>query len=425
MDHFEYRHGRLWCERIPVAELAGRFGTPLYLYSRRTFLEHYDRIRGAFAALDPLLCYSVKCCPNVHICRMLAEHGSGFDVVSGGELYRALQAGADPARMVFAGVGKTDQELREALSAGVGLLNVESESEIQQLADVARQSERKPVVALRVNPDVDAQTHEYTTTGRKETKFGVDLERAFDVFQAFGRDPALRLTGIHLHIGSPVNRPQAYVEGITRGLTLLDAVRTEGIPVDTLDIGGGYGAFYAGNEAPAAADYAAAIVPLLASRRLRVILEPGRSIAANAGILLTRVLHVKQSGLKRFVIVDASMTELIRPTLYGSYHFIWPVEAGLLTPPTRAPQQPFDGLLRADVVGPVCESSDFLARDRSLPPVRTGDLLAIFSAGAYGMSMASQYNSRPRPPEVLVEDDTVRLIRRRETYADLLGPERV
>jgi diaminopimelate decarboxylase len=425
MDRFEYRDGHLWCEEVRAAGLAQRFGTPLYVYSRETFLTHYDRVARAFAELDPLICYSIKCCQNVHLCRLLAERGAGFDVVSGGELLRALRAGADPARIVFAGVGKTDDEIREALAARIGLLNVESESEMYVLAGLSREAGVAPRVALRVNPDVDPRTHDYTTTGKKETKFGVDLERAEQVFHEFGRSRDVRLCGIHLHIGSPVNDPRAYAASISRGLELIERLRGQGFELDTIDVGGGYGAYYRGDEAPSAAEYAQSIVPPLRGRGLKVILEPGRSIAANAGILLTRVLHIKRSGRRQFVICDASMNELIRPALYGAYHFIWPVETESRTPATRAPEQPFDGLITCDVVGPVCESGDFLARARRLPPLQRGDLLAIFTCGAYAMTMASQYNSRPRAAEVLVDGAQARLIRRRETYDDLLAPEQV
>ncbi|MEP0846092.1 MAG: diaminopimelate decarboxylase [Phycisphaerae bacterium] len=423
MDAFQYRDGALFCEAVPVAALAERFGTPLYVYSQRTFIDHFERLRSAFAALDPLICYSIKCCQNLHICRLLRERGSGFDVVSGGELYRALQAGADPSKIVFAGVGKTKREILEAFAARIGLFNVESESELEQLAALAASQGRTADGALRVNPDVDPHTHRYTTTGKKETKFGVDLERAADVFRRHGRESPVRLRGIHLHIGSPVHDVEAYGRSLDRGLELINSLRRDGLAIDTLDIGGGFGAHYRGDEAPGWDAYAGEIVPRLAGRGLRVILEPGRTIAANAGVLLARVLHVKSSGEKRFVIVDASMNELIRPALYGAYHFVWPVDAGTVAPRSRGAEQPFAGLLRSDVVGPVCESGDFLAQDRPLPPVEAGDLLAVFSAGAYAMVMASQYNSRPRAAEVLVEGAESRLIRRRETYDDLVAAE--
>lgn len=423
MDDFVYRSGALHCEGLPASELAARYGTPLYVYSQRTFVEHYARLQAAFAALSPLVCFSVKCCQNLHILELLRRQGSGFDVVSGGELYRALRAGADPQKIVYAGAGKTEREIREAFAAGIGVLNCESESELAQLADLARQIGARPRVALRVNPDVDPRTHVYTTTGKKETKFGVDFERALDVFRKFGNHKELQLTALHMHIGSPVNDVAPYEHAVRRGLELVDTLRTAGFPVDTLDLGGGFGAHYAGSEAPPAAEYARTIVPLLEGRGLKIILEPGRSIAANAGIILTRVLHVKQSGAKRFVIVDAAMTELVRPALYGAYHFIWPVAAAGCEPATRAQDQPLAGLERCDVVGPVCESGDFLGKDRPLPPAKTGDLVAVFSAGAYAMTMSSQYNSRPRAAEVLVSGEAARVIRRRETYEDLVRLE--
>lgn len=423
MDHFRYHDGRLRCEQVALSRLAEEFGTPLYVYSQCTLLDHFHRLEQAFTELDPLICFSIKSCQNVHILRLLAQRGSGFDVVSGGELYRALQAGGDPKRMVFAGVGKTETEMREGLLAGVGWFNIESESELGELSRLAQEMRIDARAALRINPDVDPHTHVYTTTGKKETKFGVDLERARAVFGGYPRDGRLKLTGLHMHIGSPVNSVEPYRESVSRALELIDALREDGCTVDTLDLGGGFGAFYDGSEAPPASAYAAVIIPLLRGRHLRVILEPGRSISGNAGLLLTRVLHVKESGARRFVIVDASMNELLRPALYGAYHFIWPVDAGLRVPERRTASQPFADLIECDVVGPICESGDFLAKQRRLPPLARGDLLAVFTAGAYAMTMSSQYNSRPRAAEALVSGGEARLIRRRESYADLIAPE--
>jgi len=288
---------------------------------------------------------------------------------------------------------------------------------------VAERRGATPDVALRIIPDVDAKTHAYTTTGTRQNKFGIALDQAADLYRRFGGSPHVRLRGLHLHIGSPVNDPALYALSIRRALELVARLRADGLTVDTLDVGGGYGAHYVGAEAPSADAYAQVIVPLLAGRGLRVILEPGRSIAANAGVLVTRVLYVKATGRRRFVVVDASMNELIRPALYSAYHFIWPVEAGARVPRDGSPDQPFDGLQRCDVVGPVCESGDFLAQGRRLPPLQPGELLAVYTAGAYGMAMASQYNSRPRAAEVLVDGSAVRLIRRRETYDDLVAAE--
>ena len=424
MDLFDYRDGELWCEDVPIGRIAEAVDTPAYVYSSATFLHHYDAVADAFAALDPIICYSIKSCPNLHICRLLRERGAGFDVVSGGELVRALKAGGDPAKIVFAGVGKTDAEIDQALDAKIGWFNVESEAELENLIAIASRRGLHARAALRVNPDVDPKTHRYTTTGKKETKFGVDLERARRVFATFGRQDAVRLCGIHLHIGSPVNTVEPYVQAIRKGLALIDELRADGFTIDTLDIGGGFGAHYKATEAPAAVKYAEAIVPLLEDKGLQIIMEPGRSIAANAGILVTRVLYLKKSGERDFLIVDAGMNDLLRPALYDAYHFVWPVEPapGFVTN-RRGEDASMPGLVPMDVVGPVCESGDFLAKDRLLPPMRRGDLVAVFSSGAYGMAMAGHYNSRPNPPEVLVEGDKFRVIRKRETYEDLLAAE--
>jgi diaminopimelate decarboxylase len=424
MDDFRYVGGRLACESVLASAIAAEVRTPAYIYSTATLRSHYDRFVRAFEDLSPTICFSVKSCPNVHICRLLAGMGSGFDVVSGGELHRVLRAGGDPARTVYAGVGKTDGEIEAALRAGVGLLNVESEAELENLIRIATRMGATPRAALRINPDVDARTHRHTTTGTRETKFGVAIDCARTVFERHARRGPVRLCGLHLHIGSPVNSVEPYARAITKALALIDELRSAGFSVDTLDIGGGFGAHYRGSEAPDAATYAAAIVPLLAGRDLRIIIEPGRSIAANAGVLLTRVLYVKETDAHRWVVVDAGMNDLIRPALYDAYHFIWPAEPGPdFVPATRGEPDERTGLMVADVVGPVCETGDFLGRGRRLPPMTRGDLLAVFTAGAYGMSMASQYNSRPRACEVLVDRDRFRVIRRRETYDDLIAAE--
>ncbi len=426
MDHFEYRDGRLFCEDVAIDELADAVGTPAYVYSCRTFEHHYDAIADAFAELDPIICYSIKSCGNLHILKLLAERGSGMDVVSGGELYRAELAGADPAKIVYAGVGKTDAEIEHGIRMGIGWFNIESEAEFENVASIARRLGRRAHGALRVNPDVhDPRTHAKTTTGKKETKFGVDIDRAHRFFQAYGRNEHCRLDAIHLHIGSPIYSPEPYVRAITRALELIDRLRDEGYGVDTLDIGGGYAADYETGASPSYAAYAEAIVPLLRGRGLRVILEPGRTIAANAGLLVTSVLYVKTGGRKTFAIVDTGMHHLIRPTLYEGWHFIWPARVKAEhVPAARAKDVEMPGLQAYDVVGPICETGDILARDRALPPVERGDRLGVFTAGAYGMVMASQYNAMPRPPEVLVEGETYRVIRRRETYEDLVAAER-
>jgi diaminopimelate decarboxylase len=429
MDHFHYRGALLHCEDVAIDALAAEYGTPLFVYSQRTLVEHYERMAAAFSVLDPWICFSVKSCQNLAILRLLRERGSAFDVVSGGEMARVLEAGGDPSRIVFAGVGKTDSEIEAALRAGIGWFNAESEEELENLSAIASRMGTTAHVALRVNPDVDPKTHKYTTTGKHETKFGVDIERARAAFAMYAKLPGLDLSAIHLHIGSPVNTIDPYVQSITKGVELIDELRRDGFDIRAINIGGGFGAHYDGDQAPTAADYAAKLVPLLSGRDLAVLMEPGRSIAANAGVLIGRVLYRKGSGHKQFLITDASMTELIRPALYEAFHFVWPVapkdaSGAPLPPPSRTKALHLPGTTLVDVVGPVCESSDFLAKDRYLPAVARGELLCIFTTGAYGMVMSSQYNSRPRAAEVLVDGKTARLIRRRETYEDLVAGER-
>jgi diaminopimelate decarboxylase len=428
MDYFHYRDdGVLWCEDVSLPAIADAAGTPTFVYSRRTLIEHYDRLQAAFAPLDPLICYSIKSCPNRSICRAIAERGAGMDVVSGGELFRALQAGVPASMCVYAGVGKTDREIREALEAGIGWFNVESEQEFENIAAIAREMRTTCKAALRINPDVDPKTHTYTSTGKKETKFGVDLERARAFFDRYGRDPNCRLAALHLHIGSPVYTIEPYVSAVKKATGLTDDLLSRGFQIEMLDLGGGFGADYESSQSPLAADYAAEIVPLLRDRvrnGLKIVLEPGRTITANAGILLLRVLYIKRGGSKTFIICDAGMNALLRPSHYGAFHFIWPVEPGdKFVPARRARALDMAGLERVDVVGPICESGDFLAHDRMLPPTERGQLLAVFTAGAYGMSMASRYNSMPLPAEVLVDGGEARMVREREGYGDLLRHE--
>jgi diaminopimelate decarboxylase len=425
MEPFEYFNGVLHCERVSLTDVAERFETPTYVYSQGALVAHYDRLAQAFAALAPELCFAVKSCHNLHILRLLRDRGASFDVVSNGEVQRVIEAGGDPAKITFAGVGKTDREISTAIEAGVGCFNVESEGELEALIAHAKRADKVVHAALRINPDVDALTHPYTTTGKRENKFGVDLERASDLFARFANAPHVRLEGIHLHIGSPVNTVAPYVAAIRRTLALIDDLSRAGVVIDLLNLGGGWGVCYQDRDAATPEEYAEAIIPLLERRELHVRLEPGRCIAANAGVLLARTLYVKQGREHRFVICDAAMTDLIRPALYSAYHFLWPVEPGDgFIPPGHGMDLKLPGAVKVDVVGPVCESGDFLAKDRWLPPVKRGDLLAVFSAGAYGAVMSSQYNSRPRAAEVLVDGDSTRLIRRRETYDDLVSAER-
>jgi diaminopimelate decarboxylase len=384
-------------------------------------------VADAFAPLNPTICFSIKSCGNINLCRVLAEAGSGFDVTSGGELYRALQAGGEPKKMIYAGVGKTDAEIREAITAGIAAFNIESEAEIENIDRIAGEMGRQAVGAVRINPDVDARTHAKTTTGVKGNKFGVDIERAERVFEQFRNLKNLRIGGIHIHIGSPVYEVQPYIDAVEKVTALIDRLTARGHKIEWLDLGGGFAVNYKKpDQSLHVTEHAKALVPLLKGKPYRIALEPGRYIVGNAGILLTRVLYRKASGSKQFVIIDAGMNDLIRPTLYESYHHIWPVrpDEKNVFPDRDADRRPVDGEV-VDVVGPICESGDYLAKERPLPRTKRGDLLAVFTAGAYGFAMSSNYNNRPRVAEVLVDGAQFKVIRRRETYEDLVAPERV
>ncbi len=426
MDLFNYKNGELYCEDIPVKDLAENYGTPLYIYSANTIKRHISNFQQAFKDVDTTICYSVKVCSNINILKMVAQQGEAFDVVSGGELFRVLQAGGDPAKVVYAGVGKTDSEIRYAIEQGIGYFNIESEAELENIISIAAEMDKVVKCALRVNPDVDPKTHTYTTTGKKESKFGVDIERAINVFETYGRNPNISICGIHLHIGSPVYTVEPYVEAISKTLVMIDDLRSRGFTIDTLDIGGGYAADYSTGQAPAPDVYAEQIVPLVKDKGLKLILEPGRSIMGNSAIMLSKVSYTKTSGEKNFAIIDGAMNDLIRPMLYSAFHFIWPASVEQqFSIEQRKEVMDLPGLIKTDIVGPICESGDFLAQDRMLPPVKRGDLIAAYTAGAYGFAMASQYNSRPKPAEVLVDGDKAVLIRRRETWQDLIEHETI
>jgi diaminopimelate decarboxylase len=424
MESFHYRGRQLYCEDVPVADLADRLGTPLYVYSQGSAVGTLKALQSAFAEVNPLVCYSVKANSNLGLMKALAEQGSGFDVVSGGELYRVGLAGGKGQKTVFAGVGKTDEEIGAGLDADVLMFNVESEAELDAIARVAAARGMVAPIALRVNPDVDPKTHRYISTGKKESKFGMDIERALRVAGAAADTPSVRMIGMHMHIGSQITSIEPYAAAVAKGVELINRLREMGHPIEWYNMGGGYGIAYRGKEARPIEEFARVIVPGIKAAGCRIAIEPGRVIAGNAGILVSRVLYTKQSGDKRFLIQDAAMNDLIRPALYESFHRIWPVHVpeGFPAPPedfeTAAP-----GTEPWDVVGPICESGDFLAKDRPLPPMDRGDLIAVFSAGAYGMVMASNYNTRPRAAEVLVNGDQFRLVRRRETYEDLVRQE--
>ncbi len=424
MDHFHYKDRVLYCEQVPLAQLAEQFGTPLFVYSQATLLHHLRCLQEAFAEVNPLICYSVKTNGNLTLCRLMASHGAGFDVTSGGELYRALAAGGVGEKIVYAGVGKTDPEIRYALANNVFLFNVESEEELHNLGDVARSMGRVARAALRVNPDLPPKTHAKTDTSVKGVKFGLDIETVLDVAHGVLGNPSVQVVGLHMHLGSPILSTQPYKDGAAKAVVLIQRLREQGHQISLLNMGGGFGIHYRKQEAQPAQAFAEVIVPAVKQTGCRLILEPGRFIVGNAGVLLSRVLYRKETGGKHYVIQDAAMNDLIRPTLYGSFHRIWPVApaAGLPAPPDDYEAEIPDTFVQ-DVVGPVCESGDFLAQNRRLPILQRGELLATFSAGAYGMAMSSNYNSRPRAAEVLVDGTSVQLIRRRETYEDLVRPE--
>jgi len=417
MHSFAYKNEELWCEEVSVSRVAERVGTPLYLYSYRTILDHFRKLQTAFAPVNGLICFAVKANSNIAICRALAKAGSGFDVVSGGELRKVLQAGARPQRIVYASVGKTAREIEEAVKAGILFFNVESAQELDQIQQVCQRLRRRQMVSLRLNPEVDPHTHAFITTGHKASKFGMELKTVESLLRDRHRYPNLIFVGLHIHIGSQILEAKPFQAAIRKALDLISRARRNGVRIRYLNIGGGLGIVYHRETPQTAADYARTILPLLKKSRLKIILEPGRFIVGNGGILLTRVLYLKQSHSRQFAIVDAGMNDLIRPSLYGAYHEIQPAVLNGTSTKSRP--------VRYDVVGPVCESGDFFAKNRPLPPLRPGTLLAIMGAGAYGFTMSSNYNSRPKAAEVLVRGNRWYLVRRRETYRDLVRSERI
>ena len=424
MNAFEYRAGELCCENVHVADIAERFGTPVWIYSKAKLLHELNAVRTAFAAVDPVICYSVKANSNLSILKLLNEAGSSFDVVSGGELFRVKKAGADTTRVVFAGVGKTDAEIRQGLEDNILMFNVESEGELDAISAVAKSMGRIAPVAMRLNPDIDGKTHAKTTTGKKGNKFGMDIERHNELAAKVLADPHLELRGIHMHIGSPIMTTDPYLQAAKKATEVIRQLRAHGHKTNWINLGGGFGLSYRGNEAPPASEYAKVIVPLIQEAGCRLALEPGRSIVGNACVLISRVIYTKREGGKLFVIQDAAMNDLVRPAMYDAFHRLWPVEAKV-APPVDYEAETIPGCETTDIVGPICESSDYLAQKRVFPPVERGDLLCTFSAGAYGMAMSSNYNSRPKAAEILVDCDTVSVIRERETYEDLVRGELV
>ena len=415
MHNFEYRQGELYCEQVPVSQIAKQVGTPCYVYSHATLIRHIRAYDNAFKNIPHLMAFAMKANSNLAILRLMAKEGSGVDIVSGGELFRALKAGVSPSKIVFAGVGKNAEEIRDALKAEILMFNIESSAEMHAINDVAASVGKIAPVALRINPDIDPKTHPYISTGLKKSKFGIAADRALEEFRVASTLRHIHVVGVHAHIGSQLTEVTPFVESLKKVLALVDQLKGQGTNIRYLNIGGGLGITYSDEKPPLPHELAEALSPLVKGLDLTLVMEPGRVIVGNAGILVTKALYEKIGESKRFVIVDAGMNDLIRPSLYSAYHDIRPVSEALLHRPKHS----------VDVVGPVCESGDFLAKDRSLPEVKPGDLLAVMSAGAYGFVMASNYNSRPRVPEVLVNDNEVHVIRARESYDDLVRGETI
>jgi diaminopimelate decarboxylase len=413
MHFFAYKGNQLYAEDVPIELLAKKYGTPLYVYSYKTVLRHFQAYEKAYRAYPHIICYALKANSNGAILRILAKNGGGADIVSGGELYRALQAGIVPEKIVYAGVGKTEEEIRFALKSEILMFNVESGDELREIDRIAGRMRVKAPIALRVNPDIDPQTHPYISTGMKEHKFGLPIGEALEHYRLASGLKNIVVVGIHTHIGSQITNISPFVDSLERVLILLDDLRKEKFDIKYLDIGGGLGISYLDERPPAPGDLARELLPLISDRKLTLIMEPGRSIVGNAGILVTRTLYLKKGAGKNFVIVDAGMNDLMRPSLYGAYHHILPVRK------KRRPE------LTADIVGPICESGDFLAKERSIGKVERGEYLAVMSAGAYGMSMRSNYNSRPTIAEVMVNGGKHNLIRGRSTYEDLSRNEKI
>ncbi len=412
MNEFNYRDGQLYAEDCAVTEIVSEVGTPVYIYSQKTLERHYRVFDKAFRDVGHLICFSVKSNSNLAVLRLFARMGGGADIVSGGELFRCLKAGMDANRIVFSGVGKTDREISEALDAGIMMFNVESEMELRQIAHVAAEKGKVAPIAIRVNPDIDPKTHPYISTGLRKNKFGIDVERAVALYRAAADMPSLRILGIDCHIGSQLTDVSPFRETVLKLKEIIRILSDSGITIQWIDLGGGLGITYKDETPPTPDEYARAVKAAAAGMSQSFIFEPGRVMAGNAGILVTRVLYVKEGQEKNFIVVDAGMNDIIRPSLYGAYQEIQLVEER-------------EGWVVADVVGPICESGDFLAKDREVPNARPGDLLSVMSAGAYGFTMSSNYNSRPRPPEVLVHGDRFEVVRQRETYEDLIRGEKI
>ena len=429
-DFFEYRDNELFCEEVKVKDLVEKVKTPAYIYSKNSILNHFNEIRDAFEEAGPLICFSVKSNSNLSICKMLAAAGSGFDVVSGGELYRALEVGVSPDKIVFAGVGKTSEEITYALENNIFMFNVESQAELSNIDRIANDLNKTARIALRINPDIDPNTHVKTTTGKKENKFGIDFVVAEQIIKDIANYKNIDLKGIHVHLGSPIYDPEPYVLALEKVNEFLHKVldAKDKQRIEYINIGGGYCISYTGESVKRPSDFAAEIIPIIKKLDCKLIMEPGRFIVGNAGILVSRVIYTKSStGGKKHIICDAAMNDLVRPSLYDAFHRMWPIDTVVSMPEVEVPDKKpnTDGELElVDIVGPVCESSDVLAKGRWFPRVKEGDLIAIFSVGAYGSTMSSNYNSRPRACEILVDGNNISILRKRETYEDLVAGEK-
>ncbi len=411
MHYFTYQNEELYAEDLPISKLAEEYDTPLYIYSAKTLRRHYQAFDSAFAHVDHLTCYSAKSNSNLCVLNLLSEMGAGADIVSGGELFRALKSGINPQKIVYSGVGKKENEIQEAILANILMFNVESRQELEKINEVASGLKQKARVSLRINPDVDPETHPYISTGLKKNKFGIPMDQALEIYKLARDMEYIQPVGIDCHIGSQLTSVSPFMQALDRVKSFCNELTEVGIEIKYLDLGGGLGITYEEETPPHPKELGEALNESLKDMDITLILEPGRVISGNAGIMVTRVLYTKQTELKNFAIVDAAMNDLIRPSLYQAYHRIAPV---------TEKSGPVDTI---DVVGPICETSDFLAQDRELPEVHPDDLLAVFSSGAYGFTMSSQYNSRTRPAEILVDGDQVTVARRREMYIDLVGLE--
>jgi diaminopimelate decarboxylase len=413
MHHFQYKGNELHAEDVAIKEIVARVGSPLYIYSRATLERHFNAMDEAFAALPHTICFSVKANSNLAVLKTFIKLGGGVDIVSGGELFRALKAGVDPCKVVYSGVGKKDEEIEYALNSDILMFNVESEQELDRINMIAGRVGKKAGIAIRVNPDVDPETHPYISTGLKKAKFGINIERSIDQYRRAMAMDHLEILGVDCHIGSQLTKISPFVDAIKKLKRLISSLREMGVGLKYLDLGGGLGIRYGEEEPPLPTEYGKAVVEETRDLGLHLLFEPGRNLVGNAGILVAKCLYTKEGDEKNFVIVDAAMNDLARPSLYGSFHGV------------QAVTMEQDGCIIADIVGPICESGDFLAKDREIPNFRQGNLLAFMSAGAYGFTMSSNYNSRPRVAEVMVDGDSFEVIRERETLDDLIRGERI